>query len=197
MQLRAQSPVHRSFRPDTRALLDALDHLEVGLGLFSEEGVVLYRNASLAALLGAEGGRPLRREMQALVEDLARRVRGRELRIHIERLDVREVRLGGVRLLLRASHIGMDLCGTGATILITVEERLSPRLPSEGELRARWGLTPAQARVARLLARRKTNAEIARALQVSEHTARNHTKAVMQRLGVSRRTEVARRLEEN
>ncbi|NBB73424.1 MAG: hypothetical protein GVY35_07070, partial [Bacteroidetes bacterium] len=56
------------------------------------------------------------------------------------------------------------------------------------------GLTPRQAEVAQLLARRKTNREIADALCISPHTARHHTEAVLRKLEVDSRRAVARRM---
>lgn len=70
-------------------------------------------------------------------------------------------------------------------------ERASPHLPSVEALRERFGLTRRQAEVARLLAQRKANAEIAAALVVSLHTALRHTEAVFAALGVRDRRSVS------
>jgi DNA-binding CsgD family transcriptional regulator len=51
-------------------------------------------------------------------------------------------------------------------------------------------LTRTEARVARLLALRLTNAEIAAQLYISQHTARHHTESVMAKLGVKSRRDV-------
>ena len=61
---------------------------------------------------------------------------------------------------------------------------------SDADLQARFGLTPAQVVVARLLGEGLSNAEIARKLFVSEHTARNHTYRVLGKLGISKRARV-------
>ena len=58
-------------------------------------------------------------------------------------------------------------------------------------LRRKYRLSPTQARVATLLADRLTNAEIAFELHVQPSTARRHTEAVLLRLGVSSRFQVA------
>lgn len=58
------------------------------------------------------------------------------------------------------------------------------------ELAAAYGLTPRQAHIAHLLARRATNAEIAVELQISRHTARHHTEQVLTKLGVRSRAAV-------
>ena len=56
------------------------------------------------------------------------------------------------------------------------------------------GLTQRQGEVASLLGRGASNREIARALGITEATARSHTRAVMARLGVSSRRDVVLRL---
>lgn len=58
-------------------------------------------------------------------------------------------------------------------------------------------LTLQEARVAVLLARRRTNREIARELGISPHTARHHTESVLRKLNVHTRREVAARLSTN
>ena len=63
--------------------------------------------------------------------------------------------------------------------------------PTDAELQTRFGLTPRQALVARLLAEGCSNAEVAERLGVSEHTARNHTTHVLAKLGTSKRARVA------
>lgn len=57
-------------------------------------------------------------------------------------------------------------------------------------LQQRFGLTDRQVEVARLLAQGLSNAEIAEALGLSTYTARNHTEAVLLKLGASTRARV-------
>jgi GAF domain-containing protein len=58
-------------------------------------------------------------------------------------------------------------------------------------LQARFGFTKQEARVALLLAERKTNQEVADALFISPSTARGHTERVLEKLGVATRRAVA------
>lgn len=60
----------------------------------------------------------------------------------------------------------------------------------DAALRERFGLTPRQIVVARLLSEGFSNAEIAQRLGVSYFTARNHTEQVLLKLGVSSRAAV-------
>jgi DNA-binding response OmpR family regulator len=61
---------------------------------------------------------------------------------------------------------------------------------SDEEIRSRYGLTPRQLEVARLLAEGLTNGEIAETLGTSYYTARNHAEQVLRRLGVASRAAV-------
>jgi DNA-binding NarL/FixJ family response regulator len=63
-----------------------------------------------------------------------------------------------------------------------------------GALVAGAGLTPREVEVTRLLCRGLTDAEIARELTVSAHTAHDHVRAVRTKLGVRNRAEVASRV---
>jgi DNA-binding CsgD family transcriptional regulator len=58
---------------------------------------------------------------------------------------------------------------------------------------AHFGLTRREAQIARLLARRATNREIAEQLDLSPHTVRHHVESIFAKLGVhSRRAVVVR-----
>jgi DNA-binding CsgD family transcriptional regulator len=64
--------------------------------------------------------------------------------------------------------------------------RISGRAPTEG------ALTPAEARIAKLVAEGRTNREVAAALFLSERTVEGHLSRVFGKLGVRSRTELAR-----
>ena len=61
---------------------------------------------------------------------------------------------------------------------------------------ARCGLTRREAQIARLLARRATNREIAEQLDVSPHTVRHHVENIFAKLGVHSRRSIVARFEE-
>jgi DNA-binding CsgD family transcriptional regulator len=67
--------------------------------------------------------------------------------------------------------------------------RISGRAPTTG------ALTPAEERVAALVAGGKTNREVAAALFLSERTVEGHLSRIFGKLGVRHRAEVARALE--
>lgn len=61
-------------------------------------------------------------------------------------------------------------------------------------LQDRFGLTPREAEVALLLAKRMSSKEISQRLGISVHTARRHTERILAKLGVRSRNEVRERL---
>lgn len=117
----------------------------------------------------------------ALPEDWPKLARGEPL--------VREVGVRDGTWIVRADRLAAGDPGGGTTIVVTVE-RTDGRLPADDELRRAHGLTPKEARVARLLAARRSNEEIACELFISSHTARHHTESVLQKLGVRSRAQV-------
>jgi DNA-binding CsgD family transcriptional regulator len=81
-------------------------------------------------------------------------------------------------------------------LLPALKVAVSMRLVSDRETAApltlgRFGLTRREAQVARLLARRATNREIAEQLDLSPHTVRHHVENVFAKLGVHSRRFIA------
>jgi DNA-binding CsgD family transcriptional regulator len=73
-------------------------------------------------------------------------------------------------------------------------EKTRSELGSIGGRRREEGLTPAERRVAALVAEGRTNREVAAALFITERTVASHLSHVYAKLGVRSRTELARRL---
>ena len=103
---------------------------------------------------------------------------------------VREVRTATRLYRLHARHIGRGSLGPEAAVVVLVGRLGTPDL-APAELRERYALTPREVQVARLLARGRTNSEIARALGLSTATARHYTEHVLAKLGVHSRAQVA------
>jgi DNA-binding NarL/FixJ family response regulator len=72
-------------------------------------------------------------------------------------------------------------------------ERSVPRGARPATRADPYGLTPRQVEVLALLREGMTNAGIARRLYISERTVHHHVSAVLTKLGVSSRTELAAR----
>jgi DNA-binding CsgD family transcriptional regulator len=99
---------------------------------------------------------------------------------------------------LRGVRAPEDAPGGAPAVLVVVDELAPPAgsvaAPGAGThagAAARYRLTPQEVLVARLMAERRTDHEIAQALGISPNTARTHAERVRRKLGVARRTEVA------
>lgn len=176
---------------DRDALMAALDALDQRLLFYSCDGALVHTTRGFRNALADDEPRSLRDEIQLFAASscgLARLRRMKEGEV-VERMVVQELPGSPARRLV-ASYIGLDLFGGGPTVLIALEAGATDPLDAD-LLKQRFGFTAAQCRVARLLARGRTNREIADALCLSPHTARNHTQSILQRLGVSSRAQVA------
>lgn len=178
------------FARERETLAATLDELGEPLLLCDGQGRLLHANKALERLLGSEGDRAT---LQATLEDFARGLatarRGWAAGAPSMRPD-REVRTPEHAYRLYGSYAAEGLLSRGRIILVGVE-RLTVAWPAESRLRERFGLTGAQARVALLVAKGKTNDEIARELVISPATARNHTARIREKLGVSSRAKVS------
>jgi DNA-binding CsgD family transcriptional regulator len=107
------------------------------------------------------------------------------------------------RVASRASTIGNGACalqtryarfraddGSELALVVVVGGSAGGR-PNRDELRRRFRLTEREAQVAALLADRHSNAEVARQLGVSPHTAARHTERVLRKLSLRSRRDVA------
>jgi DNA-binding CsgD family transcriptional regulator len=97
---------------------------------------------------------------------------------------------------LSSVPIGSDGSGQGAASLLLIHfERESVKLPPEAdhaELEAAAharGMSKCEARVFALMARGRTNKEIAQDLDISYHTTRSHLRTIFRTLDVSNRLE--------
>src|SRR5215217_4579605 len=101
---------------------------------------------------------------------------------------------GARGLLLRDASAGQLLAGLHALAhgLVVFEPSLAPSVSPRAPARVTAGvdpLTPREREVLLLLAEGLSNKDIAARLAISEHTAKFHVNAVLQKLGVQRRTE--------
>jgi DNA-binding CsgD family transcriptional regulator len=83
--------------------------------------------------------------------------------------------------------------GSLALMIVTVEP-IAQVGRTDQDLQAEYGLSAQEVRVARLIARGSTNAEIAKAMFISPHTARHHTERILRKLGAKCRAQVGNRL---
>ena len=105
-----------------------------------------------------------------------------ETSVHSRRASPRHAAGALLRLLLPALKVG-----------VTMRLAHDREVPEELTL-GRFGLTRREAQIARLLARRATNREIAERLDVSPHTVRHHVENIFAKLGIHSRRSIASQL---
>jgi len=191
---------HAAFASQRREaeLAATLDAAGEALLVVAPDGRPLHRSAALARLLAADPERDrlldatLRaaRDLHAL--HAARRGRAEHGASSLARGAAQSLVTAVARYTVRASYASELVWGVPGTVLVAVDAERA--LPDADALPETLGLTRREAEVARLLAQRLSNAEVAAALSVSAHTARHHTERVMHKLGVTSRAEVATRL---
>ena len=107
----------------------------------------------------------------------------------------REVATSQAAYRLRGNLVGRNALGHGTAVLVSLD-RVAFQVPAPDSIRARYGLTLRELQVASLLMHRLTNAEIARMLGISPHTARHHTESVLAKFGVRSREALRRAITE-
>ena len=175
-------------------LAHVMDSIGQGLLMCDSAGRMLHRNPEMKRLLLREPERDsIAAEIRQVVLAVAQAAHCRPggPAHAVGHSTSREVRTRGAAYSLRASYVGPTVSGVDGGILIALE-RLTPEMPPEDVLVARYALTRREIDVTRLLLQAKSNADIAQTLSISEHTARHHTESVLAKLGVHSRTEIAR-----
>ena len=182
---------------ETAGLAGILDTLHDGMLVANRNGKVLHANR---ALLRVTMDDPEGQQVLDAMYGLAIRM----CTISVCSSNALEVIAGGemiqqVRTACGSYRICGDLLreavfGAKAAVLVRLEFSPDPKTLSLSDLVERYRLTPAQARVAVLIADGKSDKAIARHLGISPNTARHHAEQVRLKLGVNSRTEVAHRL---
>lgn len=168
-------------------LARTIDLYPTPLALYDATAAVLHRNTAYNRL-GAILGEPMHTAVQVIAAAVARWIRdpsGPPM--------PSSTRLNLGHTTCEAHVILLDV---GAASPNTFVVRMQPinSLPVPQDLGRRFGLTEREAAVALLLAERATNGDIARALGISERTARAHTGNVLFKVGARSRREVASRI---
>ena len=166
-----------------RRLADVLDRLDVALLLFDADGRERYRNRACRRLMaGTEEADGLGACARTLAQELTASTASSPLAEA-----QKELRLPSGRYRLCASY---DTALLGDSSVLVAVERSSV-LPSIERLKERSALTPREAEVAHLMARGRSDQEIADGLFISVHTVRRHTAQVLAKLGLQSRAGVA------
>lgn len=191
----------RTFAARQVAMAATLDAVPEALLVVGPDGRERHRNAALRRRLAGE---PERERVSAEMLALSRELRALHARTHGAPATAARLALptAGVprsertlatplaRYVLRAAFGAEAVWGAAGTVLVSLDLDAAPAVPATGALAALAALTPREAEVARLLARRATNGEVAAALGVSPHTARHHAQRVLEKLGLRSRREL-------
>lgn len=192
--LRAGMHAQLRFGAERKSLLNSFDALEQAVLVCDHAGTPQHRTAALSRLVDQDPeGALVMLAVQSLARDLAPRSRRQQHDVVLVQARsgvVRQVRTERARYVMRGCAHGHTESGAPLAILVTLDCCAAPE-PTLEELQERFGFTPTEAKVARLLADGKATADIASALEVSPHTVRRHTERVFQKLGVKRRAAVA------
>jgi DNA-binding CsgD family transcriptional regulator len=198
--LRALAPGFRAavdacltWKGDAARLGRVLDGLADALALCGRDGSVAHRNPALAELLSADPeGERVMEAVRAAARAVARVAEGEAAADGCA--GEREVRTAAGRYGVRATLAEEGMLGAAARVVVSVRAAVAPRAVPDARLRERFGLTEREVQVARFLSRGLPNAEMARQMFVSPHTARHHTERVLRKLGVTARAQVAEAL---
>jgi len=160
-------------------LLRALDSLEQRLVLFDRMGRIHHASQAYQQdIQGSEVHAQITQYAQATWALAPMAALGAAVRPATER----QLVTARGEYAVQATYIGIDLFGCGPTVLVAVQPPAPD--PLDGAvLNRRFGLSKAQARVARLLADGLRNQEIAEKLFVSPHTVRHHIEQIRMKVG--------------
>lgn len=174
--------------------MDMLGHRGVGTVVIDRDLRVRRLNAAAERILAAGDGIGQRRGVLTLVSHAAER----ELRRRVRTLGRSVTSTGALSLpVQRPSGLpayALDLVparGLGIEATVLISDPLARLLPDADRLMARFGLTAAEARLARLAPLALSKAQMAEQVGLSENTVRTHLAAARTKLGVRNMVELA------
>lgn len=184
----------------TRDLVeDILGNLAEGVALVDEAGRVAHESPAFRQLLADE---PEAVRVEAECTRIGRLVlayvvrQGAKSRSQeILEATEREVRTARATYRVRSALVGPHRLGPHLLAIVLLERVGLTRL-SLAYLHERYHMTEREAAVSRFLADGHSNAEVARLLGISIHTARRHVEHVLMKLGVHSRAAVGAKLRE-
>lgn len=189
---RAGAAARRLFHRQRDRLAALIDEHEEPTAVMDLRGRVLHWNTALRRVLD---GNPDRNIIEARVASTARAAGALVQPDSATEAPAlhRSFRAGGHAWVAQGVLVGGPLGMGREGVVVSLRATGGP--PTVRHLTARFGLTKREAEVARLLWERKTNAELADALFISQHTARHHTERIFSKLGIRSRREVRGALE--
>jgi DNA-binding CsgD family transcriptional regulator/PAS domain-containing protein len=186
-----------------QAVAAALDRLPVGILLLAADARVLHLNHAAEAIVAEADGLTIGKSGLSAVLAAETRALQRCVREAVATGEGRGVGCGGSLRVSRPSLRGplsvvvsplrmpsaLESRGGAVAVAFVTDPARTRTLP-EGMMRALYGLTPAEDRVARRLARGESLAEVARHLEVALETVRTHLKRALQKTDTRRQAEL-------
>ena len=180
-------------------LAETLGRLGDGALVIDEAGHVAYENPALAGLLADDREAPCVRAASAqlarVLLGFATRPAGKSQADTVCEPLQRHVRTTVAEYRLRGTLLGTGPLHNGPLALVVVE-CTTPTATTLARWRERYHLTDRELAVSLLLSEGQSNADVARVLGVSTHTARRHVEHVLMKLGVHSRAAVGAHLRE-
>jgi len=185
-----------------------LDNLELGVILLDEAGIAVYQNQyatevtreqSVLALVGGRVVPVSAADKELVAEGIKEAVRtglgkgmyaGGIFKLYID--PERPLFLQITPLRSERNDLGFSNSRVCAAIFLHWPEKTQP-LPLQA-LKDQFGLSNAEAAIVQELDRGMTLDEVASAVHISKHTARDHLKSIFMKTGTRRQTELARLL---
>jgi DNA-binding CsgD family transcriptional regulator len=200
---------HRRFallESQRRSLGDALDLLPAGVFLLGEGGALIVANAAAQRLLDENDGLMARRDGRAAAGHAERTALRGLIRAAAQTAQGQGMSCGGVMAISRPSgrrpymamvapvrsrRFALDGPVQPIVAVVVTDPEREDATPTE-LLTGLFGLTPAEARLAALLAEGKSVAEAAAELRVSLNTVRTHLKRVLSKTGTRGQADLVR-----
>lgn len=183
-------------------LVDLFEHVTDAVHVADGAGRVLHQNRRLTRLLDEESDAcRILDELRRIASHLSSRAAQLRCGFRSDSLSCGaggsawcEIRTDSALYRLHGTILDSHSPSTPPLVVIVIAILDDSGAPSADHLHTRYGLSPREVEVARLLADGLSTRELSAALRVSSHTARHHTENVLRKLRVKRRAEVGRRL---
>lgn len=174
-----------------------IDRLPAAVSVHDASGRLVHETTALAELLSGEpqAGR-VRAEVESIGVLVAALGGGRRSKASVSTIAVpthREMRTAGRHYVIRGSFVGPDWLPAPGVVIVWLESIAST--PFTGDAAGiQYGLTRRESQVAALMREGRSNAQVARTLGFTIHTARRHSERVLSKLDVHSRAEAAAKL---
>ena len=173
-----------------RLLTQVLDRVNLPLALCISSGHIVHQNPSLSRAVALDVD-----QLPAMIRTVAHTVASCVDRRSTSATATPNVCKQHGQWSVIGSALECEFRGSMPTVLVSLVRRNAEAPGPEsdvdpGQLQKAYRLTRRQCEVLEFLRRRRSNNEIARTLEISEHTARHHTETVLAKLGLHSRADV-------